>query len=209
MRPIDADGAPGIRFWVLDGVDEMAGIELVARTSRRFTVPCRLAGAQHDLRVRWIEGRGQVDARLLLRDLELASPDTAGTADNADTAEVQVGVIQHDMAIPVFTHVFGLARHHGHTAVVSLARLRPEFYGLPPDPALVLQRAARETAHELGHVLGLGHCDDFDCIMHFAADVEHIDLRGDTFCPHCAAQLPAGWVRDRTAPSPSLPPIHD
>ena len=74
-------------------------------------------------------------------------------------------------------------------ALISLHRLAPSFYGLPPDPELTLTRATCECLHELGHVAGLHHCDDYRCVMHFSGDVESIDLRGSGWCDSCAALL--------------------
>jgi archaemetzincin len=184
-----AEGAaPRLRFWLLDGVDRELARELVARVSRRFVNPCQLDGDLPGVPLAWIEGRDQVNARDLLEVLE---------ENGAEDDSAQVGVIDHDLAIPVCTHVFGLARHHGHTAVISLARLRPSFYGVPDDDEITLRRAVRETTHELGHVFGLEHCDDFHCIMHFAPDVENIDLRGGFFCHACLARLPHGVAHEQ------------
>jgi len=44
-----------------------------------------------------------------------------------------LAVTGRDLFIPVLTFVFGQAQLGGRVAVISLARLRQEFYGLPPD----------------------------------------------------------------------------
>jgi archaemetzincin len=80
--------------------------------------------------------------------------------------------------------------------VVSLARLRQGFYGLPHDETLTARRAVAEVLHEVGHLGGLAHCDRYDCVMHFCPDVETIDLRGASYCDDCAAALPPGFLRD-------------
>jgi archaemetzincin len=100
-----------------------------------------------------------------------------------------LGVTEADLFIPIFTFVFGEARLSGRVAVMSVARLRPEFYGRPADRRLLYQRAEKEALHELGHVQGLVHCGDFACVMHFANGVEEIDVKSDRFCARCAKQL--------------------
>ena len=55
-----------------------------------------------------------------------------------------------DIALAIFTFVFGLARQGGRACLVSLARTEPAFYGLPPDQDLRDRRAVAEILHELG-----------------------------------------------------------
>jgi archaemetzincin len=100
-----------------------------------------------------------------------------------------LGVTEADLFIPIFTFVFGEARLSGRVAVMSVARLRPEFYGRPADRRLLYQRAEKEALHELGHVLGLVHCPDFACVMHFAKGVEEVDVKSERFCARCAGQI--------------------
>lgn len=99
-----------------------------------------------------------------------------------------LGVTEHDLMIPILTFVFGEAQLGGRSAVISLARLRPSFYGLPDDPDLLYRRAEKEALHELGHTFGLVHCPDYGCVMHFSNTVEEVDLKGDRYCPRCAEQ---------------------
>ncbi|MGE5233796.1 MAG: archemetzincin [Acidobacteriota bacterium] len=158
---------------------------LVAEASAHLAVPCRLLTTPR-LVSATIPGRDQIDADRLLLEVEaLAQP--AGPA--------LVAVTSRDVAIPIFTFVFGRARVGGRAAVVSLARLQPEFYGLPADPGLALRRAVAEVLHELGHVGGLGHCNDYQCLMHFSNSVEAVDQRGLEYCRECRRALgPVGLV---------------
>lgn len=97
------------------------------------------------------------------------------------------GVTSLDLFIPILTYLFGEAQLKGHCAVVSLHRLREEFYGLPPNPELLLHRVVKESVHELGHVSGLRHCLDWHCVMASTHDVERLDLKGEEYCSSCLA----------------------
>jgi archaemetzincin len=99
-----------------------------------------------------------------------------------------LGLTLHDLYIPTLTFVFGEAQLEGYCAIVSLFRLRQEFYGLPPNPRLLQERLLKEAVHELGHTLKLRHCDDYRCAMAPSHSVEWVDLKGANFCPACRAQ---------------------
>jgi archaemetzincin len=98
-----------------------------------------------------------------------------------------LGVTEQDLYIPILTFVFGEAQLEERGALVSLHRLRQEFYGLPTDPPLLAQRLLKESLHELGHTLGLRHCTDYQCVMSPSHAVERIDLKLAEFCAACAA----------------------
>ena len=96
-----------------------------------------------------------------------------------------LGVTDRDLCIPILTYVFGEAQVGGTAAVVSLARLRQEHYGLEPDRPLLLERLRKECLHELGHTFGLIHCPSRDCVMHLSNTVVDVDIRGREFCRGC------------------------
>jgi len=54
-----------------------------------------------------------------------------------------MGVTEGDLAIPTLTFVFGQAQLDGHVAVISLARLRQEIYGLPADNNVLRERVVK------------------------------------------------------------------
>jgi archaemetzincin len=157
---------------------------LAARLSRHLELPVHIL-APDALPVRRIAGRDQVDAGALLEALE---------ARQAVAGRLLVGVTAEDVAIPVFTFVFGLARQGGRACLVSRARTDPAFYGLREDPELRDTRLVCEVLHELGHLARLDHCADRACLMSFAGNIEKVDTRGRHFCAACAARLP-GWLR--------------
>ena len=90
-----------------------------------------------------------------------------------------------DLYVPQLNFVFGEAELGGHFAIISLARLRQSFYGLPENRALFLDRTAKEAIHELGHTYGLGHCPHPECVMHFSNSLQDTDRKEASFCQHC------------------------
>jgi len=99
-----------------------------------------------------------------------------------------LGVTELDLFIPILTFMFGQAQLGGRLALVSLARIRPEFYRFPPDPALTLERLRKEIRHELGHTLGLVHCGDTRCAMSLSNSIVQVDAKKDSLCASCLAR---------------------
>ncbi len=96
-----------------------------------------------------------------------------------------LGVTEKDLCIPILTYVFGEAQLGGTASIVSLARLRQEFYGVAPDRTLLLDRMRKESLHELGHTFGLIHCSSRECVMYLSNTVVNVDGKGRTFCHAC------------------------
>ena len=103
-----------------------------------------------------------------------------------------LGIAAVDLYIPILTFVFGEAQMGGPCAVVSVHRLRQEFYGLPADQELFRQRALKEAVHEIGHTVNLTHCSDYQCAMAPSHAVEWIDLKESTLCAGCQAVATPG-----------------
>jgi archaemetzincin len=100
-----------------------------------------------------------------------------------------LGIVDQDLFMPRLNFVFGVADTHGRRAIISLARLRQEFYGLAPDLSLFLLRATKEAVHELGHTWELEHCPDPRCVMYFSNSHGDTDHKGYQFCLQCRAML--------------------
>src|SRR5208337_5055096 len=100
-----------------------------------------------------------------------------------------LGLTEVDLAIPMLTFVFGQAQLDGPVAVVSLCRLRQEFYGLPGEDKVLRERVAKELLHELGHTFGLTHCVEPKCAMSLATHIGLVDNKEERYCAHCGEQL--------------------
>ena len=101
--------------------------------------------------------------------------------------EKVLGVVDQDLYVPELNFVFGEAGQKA--AVISLTRLRQEFYRLPQDQNLFDKRALTEAVHELGHTYGLGHCRSPHCVMFFSNSLMDTDRKGPEFCPECKTKL--------------------
>ena len=110
-------------------------------------------------------------------------------ANRPEGAGKILGLVAPDLYIPVLTFLFGEAQLNGPGAVVSTFRLHNAFYGLREDPALLYDRLLKECLHELGHTLGLVHCEDFRCVMYASTYIEESDIKAADFCGRCREGL--------------------
>jgi archaemetzincin len=98
-------------------------------------------------------------------------------------------VTEADLYASGLNFVFGEAAVPGQVAVMSLARLRPQTPGHGMDRGLLLERATKVAIHELGHLMGLGHCANETCVMWFANSAGELDRSGREFCRSCGRRL--------------------
>src|SRR3990167_897507 len=74
--------------------------------------------------------------------------------------ERMLGIVDVDLYVSELNFVFGEADVVHGVCIISLVRLRQEFYSLPKNENLFLERPLKEVVHELGHTYRLGHCAD-------------------------------------------------
>lgn len=110
--------------------------------------------------------RGQYNSTCLLRKIE---PNW-----------ITLAVTDRDLYASTLNFVFGEAELGGTRAIVSYYRLR-----LNADEELLNQRLLKEAIHEIGHVLGLKHCRNRNCVMSFSNSVFDVDMKTDKFCDKC------------------------
>ncbi len=96
---------------------------------------------------------------------------------------VTLGVTEVDIFASGMNFVFGEAELSGARAIVSSYRL------WSPDREKVKERLLKEAVHEIGHVLGLRHCRNRECVMSFSNSVLEVDRKSMNFCRLCASRI--------------------
>ena len=152
--------------------------ELKDRVGGIFHCPVEIKAGFSDLAQAYNPERKQYFSSKLLASLK-----------KSEREERVVGITGVDLYVPRLHFVFGEADISSGTAIVSLCRLRQEYYGVAPDEALFLERATKEIVHELGHTFGLGHCPNSKCVMHFSNSLADTDLKGTGFCSSCRPKI--------------------
>lgn len=147
---------------VMDAVSKILGLEV--RLAGLLTLPEEI-----------IDGaRGQY----------LAEPATRLLAYRKSRLSIGLLLADADAYVPGLNFVFGLAIPELGAASVFLRRLR-----LWTDRRNYVARVVKEVLHELGHVLGLKHCRNRECVMSFSNSVLDVDRKSSMFCGNCARAL--------------------
>ncbi len=100
-----------------------------------------------------------------------------------------LAIVDVDLFAYGLNFVFGEADVLHKMAIISLTRLRQEFYRLSEDQNLFFLRTLKEAVHELGHTYGLAHCPNPKCVMHFSNSLSDTDRKSYKFCEMCKSKL--------------------
>lgn len=158
--------------------------------------------------------RGQFQSPRLLQRLRVARAASRGTPAQDQPggdgwirrgSTLLLGVATVDLYAPGLSFVFGQADTVGGVAVISLTRLYPAFYGRSHDVESFRRRSAIEAVHEVGHLLGVQHCDDRHCVMFYSSTISDSDRKGPLFCDMCREAAQRSVAAPAVPASPSQP----
>jgi len=87
-----------------------------------------------------------------------------------------------------WNYVFGQASLKARVGVYSLVRFFPAFWGEQWSAAAEqkgLKRGLATLVHESGHMLGVRHCQMYECVMNGSISLAESDRRSVHLCPEC------------------------
>ncbi len=103
-------------------------------------------------------------------------------------------IVDIDLYAKGLNFIFGEADPRRGISIISLVRLRPEFYRQKPNEKLFFERILKEATHELGHLFYLPHCENSKCVMYFSNSILDTDRKDKYFCDHCKSLLKANII---------------
>ena len=113
-------------------------------------------------------------------------------AKRVGRGDKNIAITPKDLFYHRRNYVFGLAYLGGSGSVISTYRLHTSSDGGFSNRSaeeIFSNRIRKEVVHEIGHTLGLEHCNDNRCVMNFSPTVREVDLKEETLCGSCSRDL--------------------
>lgn len=161
-------------------INDKALSELKNHLHNVFSLDVEFLTNSLDLSFAYNERRKQYSGDEILRKAE---------KNKRNAHEKWLLIVDVDLYSDGLNFIFGLANPYSGVSIISLTRLRQQFYGKPENEKLFIERIKKEATHELGHLFYLGHCPDKKCVMHFSNSLYDTDVKSAYFCERCRKAL--------------------
>ncbi len=158
----------------LGPINELAAEVVAGHLQAILELPTRVLPERPMPEEAFMSARRQYDAVKIINHLSTARP--AG-------APICLGLTSSDMGTPILTYVYGESQLGGRVAAVSFYRLTTA------GRETTLERLSKLCLHEVGHLLGLGHCWDFGCLLRSIRNLDELDRLHMAFCESCSYEL--------------------
>ncbi len=145
-----------------------SAVEQVDALVEDLPMECRPAEPVSDIKQMYNDKRDQYNTRGYVRHCSRAAR-TEG--------HLVLGVTGVDLFSAGHDFVFGSAQVGGHGGVISIYRLG--------EGEELRERMLKEAVHEIGHIVGLTHCDDSLCVMRFSSTLAETDNKSTEYCAEC------------------------
>jgi archaemetzincin len=124
--------------------------------------------------------RNQYYAQVVLTKIERAK---------ANNREKVIAICEEDLYLPEDAYVLSSVDRVAGTAIISLYRIRQEFYGLPENDGMIYPRLFKESIHRMCGLLHLPECRNPRCVNYYSQMMLDIDSKQDKLCDICLRQM--------------------
>jgi len=135
----------------------------------------------------YVVSKSQYNGSLILKQLK--------SSNNKGKYSSTLGILDVDIFKAKLNFIFGIATNPKHplkdypgSAIISVTRLRESFYNRPEQKDLFRTRILKEAVHEIGHTIGLKHCNN-ECVMQFSVSLTYVENKPLKFCNDCTEIL--------------------
>jgi archaemetzincin len=173
-EPPGADTRPLMELVPLGAINELAAEVAAGHLQAILELATDILPTHPMPEAAFMSARRQYDAVKIINHL---------AAVESIRAPICLGLTSSDMGTPILTYVYGESQLGGRVAVVSFYRLTTA------GRETALERLSKLSLHEVGHVLGLGHCWEYSCLMRSIRNIDQLDKLEMAFCESCTYEL--------------------